>query len=80
MRGLEHIPWLYDAGMAVFEPLGMGRWRERLVAGARGRVLEVGVINYKAATIEKPAGSYRKTPKVHDADKAKLPDKHKESA
>ncbi len=42
MRGLEHIPWLYDAGMAVFEPLGMGRWRERLVAGARGRVLEVG--------------------------------------
>lgn len=40
-----------------------------------GRVLEVGVVSYKAATIEKPAGSYRKTPKIHDADKAKLPDK-----
>jgi putative phage-type endonuclease len=45
-----------------------------------GRVLEVGVVNYKAATIEKPAGSYRKTPKIHDADKAKLPDKQKETA
>ncbi|MFP4147311.1 MAG: class I SAM-dependent methyltransferase [Halorhodospira sp.] len=42
MRGLEHIPWLYDLGMAIFEPLGLGRWRDCLVAGARGQVLEVG--------------------------------------
>ncbi len=42
MRGLERIPWLYDAGMAPFERLGMGRWRRALVAGVHGRVLEVG--------------------------------------
>ncbi|ABM61855.1 class I SAM-dependent methyltransferase [Halorhodospira halophila] len=42
MRGVERIPWLYDTGMAVCERLGMGRWRQALVDGARGRVLEVG--------------------------------------
>jgi len=42
VRGVEHIPWLYDAGMAVCERLGMHRWREALVDGVRGRVLEVG--------------------------------------
>lgn len=39
-----------------------------------GRVLEIGVVRYKAATVERPAGSYRKSPKVMDADKAKLPE------
>jgi len=42
MRGLEQIPWLYDAMMTLCEPLGLGRWRRKLVAGARGRSLEVG--------------------------------------
>jgi ubiquinone/menaquinone biosynthesis C-methylase UbiE len=42
MRGLEQIPWLYDAFMAVSEPFGLGRWRRWLAAGARGRILDVG--------------------------------------
>lgn len=42
MRGLEHIPWLYDGLMAIAELLGLRRWRQQLVEGARGRVLEVG--------------------------------------
>lgn len=42
MRGVEQIPWLYDAYMALAEPFGLGRWRRWLAAGARGRVLDVG--------------------------------------
>lgn len=42
MRGLEQIPWCYDAVCAVMEGLGLGRWRRWLVQGARGRVLDVG--------------------------------------
>lgn len=42
MRGLEQIPWLYDLGMAFIEATGLGRWRRWLVAGAQGRVLDVG--------------------------------------
>lgn len=42
MRGVEQIPWLYDAGMAVQDRLGLARWRNKLVGRARGRVLEVG--------------------------------------
>jgi len=42
MRGLEQIPWLYDPMCAVLERLGLGRWRDWLGAGARGRVLDVG--------------------------------------
>ena len=42
MRGVEQIPWLYDSMCAVYEALGLGRWRHWLVAGARGRVLDVG--------------------------------------
>jgi ubiquinone/menaquinone biosynthesis C-methylase UbiE len=42
VRGIEQIPWIYDAMCAVFEPLGLGRWRDWLVSGARGRTLEVG--------------------------------------
>lgn len=40
MRGIEQIPWLYDALMALAP--GIERWRSELVAEARGRVLEVG--------------------------------------
>jgi ubiquinone/menaquinone biosynthesis C-methylase UbiE len=42
MRGVEQIPFVYDALMAVFELLGLGRWRQWLVSGARGRTLDIG--------------------------------------
>ena len=42
MRGVENIPWAYDAFMALVEPFGLGRWRRRLLRGASGRTLEVG--------------------------------------
>jgi ubiquinone/menaquinone biosynthesis C-methylase UbiE len=42
VRGVEHIPWLYDATMWLFEQSGLLAWRDWLVRGARGRVLEVG--------------------------------------
>ncbi len=42
MRGIEQVPLLYDAMMAVAEATGFRSWRKQLVAGARGRVLDVG--------------------------------------
>jgi ubiquinone/menaquinone biosynthesis C-methylase UbiE len=42
VRGVEQIPFLYDALCAVVEATGLERWREWLVKGARGRVLDVG--------------------------------------
>jgi len=42
MRGVEQIPWMYDAMCAVMEWTGLSRWREWLVKGAKGRTLEVG--------------------------------------
>jgi ubiquinone/menaquinone biosynthesis C-methylase UbiE len=42
MRGIEQIPWLYDAVSSITERTGLGRWRRRLCEGARGRVLDVG--------------------------------------
>lgn len=42
MRGIEQIPWLYDALCALYERRGLGRWRRWLVAGARGRCLDLG--------------------------------------
>jgi SAM-dependent methyltransferase len=42
VRGVEQIPWLYDSICAIHEALGLGRWRRWLVAGARGRVLDLG--------------------------------------
>lgn len=42
MRGLEQIPWVYDAMCAVMEWSGLKRWRAWLVGGAKGRTLEVG--------------------------------------
>lgn len=41
-RGIEQIPWLYDAIFAVGERLGFARWRHELVRAPRGRVLEIG--------------------------------------
>ncbi len=40
MRGIEQIPWLYDALIRLAPRIE--RWRGELVAGAHGRVLEVG--------------------------------------
>ncbi|WP_242354995.1 MULTISPECIES: class I SAM-dependent methyltransferase [unclassified Anaeromyxobacter] len=42
MRGLEQIPWLYDLGLALLERGRLGRWREWLAGGARGRTLDLG--------------------------------------
>ncbi len=40
--GLENIPWLYDLAMSLVERGRFRRWRQWLVGGARGRVLEIG--------------------------------------
>ena len=42
MRGIEQIPWIYDAMCALAEWQGMRRWRECLARGARGRTLDLG--------------------------------------
>ena len=42
MRGIEQIPWLYDAICALAEWRGLGAWRRWLVHGARGRTLDLG--------------------------------------
>ncbi|MGH7312325.1 MAG: class I SAM-dependent methyltransferase [Candidatus Rokuibacteriota bacterium] len=42
MRGIEQIPWLYDALCALCEWRGLGRWRRWLAGGARGRTLDLG--------------------------------------
>jgi ubiquinone/menaquinone biosynthesis C-methylase UbiE len=42
MRGVEQIPWLYDAILWVGEATGLKRWRQWLVNGAQGRVLDLG--------------------------------------
>lgn len=42
MRGLEQIPWLYDLGLSFMERGWLGRARRWLVAGTRGRTLELG--------------------------------------
>lgn len=42
MRGVEQIPWLYDAMCFVLDHTGLQRWRDWLVGGARGATLEVG--------------------------------------
>jgi len=42
MRGIEQVPWLYDAVCALYERGGIGRWRHLLTAGAYGAVLDLG--------------------------------------
>ena len=42
MRGIEQIPWLYDALGTAVDRLGLRRWRRWLARGARGRTLELG--------------------------------------
>lgn len=42
MKGVEQIPWLYDAYMALVDRGGFARWRGWLAGGAEGEVLEVG--------------------------------------
>ena len=42
MRGVEQIPWLYDAICAFVEWRGLGRWRQWVAGGARGRTLDLG--------------------------------------
>ena len=42
MRGIEQIPWVYDAFCAFSDWRGLRRWREWLARGAIGRTLELG--------------------------------------
>jgi ubiquinone/menaquinone biosynthesis C-methylase UbiE len=43
VRGIEQRPFLYDAGMALLERTGLGRWREWLACRTPpGRVLDLG--------------------------------------
>ncbi len=42
MRGIEQIPWIYDAMCWVAEHRGFDRWRKWLTSGAKGRTLEIG--------------------------------------
>ena len=42
MRGVEQIPWLYDAICALAEWRGLGGWRRWMTEGARGRTLDLG--------------------------------------
>lgn len=42
MRGIEQIPWIYDALCRLCERGGLGRWRRWLAEGARGRTLDLG--------------------------------------
>jgi SAM-dependent methyltransferase len=42
MRGVEQIPWLYDAICAFSERTGLAPWRRWLTAGARGLTLDLG--------------------------------------
>ena len=42
MRGVEQIPWLYDVICSLYEWSGFAAWRRWLVAGAHGRVLDLG--------------------------------------
>jgi ubiquinone/menaquinone biosynthesis C-methylase UbiE len=42
VRGIEQIPWLYEIVCSLYEWGGLAGWRKGLVAGARGRVLDLG--------------------------------------
>ena len=42
MRGLEQVPWLYDAMFFIADKTGLGRWRDWVAKGARGLTLGVG--------------------------------------
>ncbi len=42
MRGLEQIPFLYDAVMAIGDWTGLRKWRRWLAGNAKGTTLEVG--------------------------------------
>ncbi len=59
MRGVEQVPWLYDAAMVVLENTGLGRWRSWLAAGVPpGRILDLG------------CGTGRNLPLFHDGVRA----------
>jgi ubiquinone/menaquinone biosynthesis C-methylase UbiE len=42
VRGVEQIPWLYDAYMALMDAVGLRQWRRWLVQGTVGRTLDLG--------------------------------------
>lgn len=42
MRGVDQVPWLYDAFLSLMEWRGLAGWRRWLAGGARGRTLDLG--------------------------------------
>ena len=42
MRGIEQIPLFYDLMTGVAEATGFGSWRQKLVKGPRGWILDIG--------------------------------------
>jgi ubiquinone/menaquinone biosynthesis C-methylase UbiE len=68
MRGVEQIPWLYDAFLWMAERWGgLASWRRWLVAGARGRVLDLGTgSGHNLALL--PAGTSAVAVDIHRAN------------
>jgi ubiquinone/menaquinone biosynthesis C-methylase UbiE len=58
VRGIEQVPWLYEIVCSLYERAGLAEWRCALVAGARGRVLDLG------------SGTGRNLPLLPDGTKA----------
>ncbi|MDP1827707.1 MAG: class I SAM-dependent methyltransferase [Archangium sp.] len=72
MRGVEQIPWLYDAMCWVLESTGLKRWRDWLTGGAKGRTLEVGCGTGRNLTRYPPGtGVIALEPDPHMLDKAR---------
>lgn len=59
MRGVEQVPWLYDACWALAERCGLARRRRWLVRGAQGLVLDVGCGTGRNLCRSGPAASTR---------------------
>lgn len=67
MRGVEQIPWVYDAMCAVLERTGLGRWRRWLAAGARGRTLDLGCGTGRTLPLLRPGGPVVGVDPSHEA-------------
>jgi ubiquinone/menaquinone biosynthesis C-methylase UbiE len=55
VRGIEQIPWLYDACCGLQEAFGLAELRERLLSEVRGRALEIGCGTGRNLRLSSPA-------------------------